>query len=246
MCGICGSVGSRPDAFARAVEAQLDCQRHRGPDAEGYFDGGRGVVAQNRLSIIDLVHGDPPLTNEDGTVGAVLNGEIYNFKALRSELEARGHRFSSTGDTEVLAHLAEDRPPVELAAALDGMFAFAVWDERRERLVLGRDRLGKKPLYYAFTGSGELVFASEIKALFVHPGVSTELDEAALPAYLAMGYVPTPKTFYRGILSLPPGHVLTAPPGRPPLVEPYWEPELVGRDFERDRSVSLEEASGGV
>src|SRR3954453_23305454 len=102
MCGICGSVEARPGARTGAVDAQLACQRHRGPDAEGYFDGGRGVVAQNRLSIIDLVTGDPPITNEAGTIGAVLNGEVYNFQALRNELRAHGHTFATEGDTEVL------------------------------------------------------------------------------------------------------------------------------------------------
>src|SRR3954471_9307367 len=134
MCGICGSVHSRPDLAARAVDSQLACQRHRGPDAEGYFDGERGVVAQNRLSIIDLVTGDPPITNEDGTIGAVLNGEIYNFQALREELRADGHELSTHGDTEVIAHLAERHGAAEIARKLDGMFAFAVWDRQRERL----------------------------------------------------------------------------------------------------------------
>ncbi len=129
---------------------------------------GHATIAQNRLAIIDLVTGDPPITNEDRTVAVVLNGEIYNFRELRRELVARGHEFRSRGDTEVIAHLAEELPPVELARRLDGMFAFAVWDERRGRLVLGRDRLGKKPLYYWCSG-GRLVFGSEIKALFADP-----------------------------------------------------------------------------
>src|SRR3954452_15015386 len=123
MCGISGSVQSAPDAVAHAVDAQLACQRHRGPDAEGWFDGGRGVVAQNRLSIIDRVTGDPPVTNEDASIGAVLNGEIYNFKELRQALRVAGHQLSTEGDTEVLAHLAEDHDPVALARRLDGMFA---------------------------------------------------------------------------------------------------------------------------
>src|SRR3954454_23688255 len=115
MCGISGSVQARPDAVARGVEGQLACQRHRGPDAEGSFDGGRGVVAQNRLSVVDLLTGDPPITNEDGTIGAVLNGEIYNFRKLRSELQANGHDLSTKGDPEGLAHLAEHRGAHEIA-----------------------------------------------------------------------------------------------------------------------------------
>src|SRR3954471_13728493 len=208
MCGICGSVQSRPDAIARAVQAQLACQRHRGPDAKGYFDGAGGVVAQNRLSIIDLVTGDPPITNEDGTIGDVLNGEIYNFQALRSELRANEHHLSTEGDTEVLVHLAEHHGARDIARKLDGMFAFAVWDRRRRRLLLGRDRVGKKPLYY-WRSAGAFVFASEIKGVLAHPAVPCELDERAISAYLGFGYVPTPHTFFEGIKSLPPAHVLT-------------------------------------
>src|SRR5947209_2425625 len=130
MCGICGYVRRTIGADARDVEAQLAAQRHRGPDAAGWFDGGRGMIGQNRLSIIDLVHGDPPITNEDRSVGVVLNGEIYNFRGLRARLQGEGHHFSSDGDTEVIAHLAEECDAVRTARELDGMFAFAVWDQR--------------------------------------------------------------------------------------------------------------------
>jgi asparagine synthase (glutamine-hydrolysing) len=180
-------------------------------------------VAQNRLSIIDLETGDPPITNEDGTVGAVLNGEIYNFRELRAELERAGHRFRTQGDTEVIVHLAEGREAIDVARALDGMFAFAVWDEKRKRLIVGRDRLGKKPLYF-WVSTETFVFGSEIKAILAHPAVSRELDEDALPAYLSFGYVPTPRTFFRGVLSLPPGHVLTVEPGGQPKLTRYWAP----------------------
>ena len=146
MCGISGCVGGRHPASA--VDEQLRRLRHRGPDAEGRFERPGAVVAQNRLAIIDLKTGDPPIHNEDASIGAVLNGEIYNFRALRDELRRDGHELRTRGDTEVIAHLAEDLDPVALARRLDGMFAFAVYDARRERLVLGRDRLGKKPLYY--------------------------------------------------------------------------------------------------
>lgn len=229
MCGICGSVQARADAVTRAVGEQLASQRHRGPDAEGYFSGERGVIAQNRLSIIDLVRGDPPITNEDETVGAVLNGEIYNFRRLREELEGRGHRLGTDGDTEVLAHLAEEHDAVAIARKLDGMFAFAVWDRKRERLTLGRDRVGKKPLYYWCEG-GTFVFASEIKGVLAHPDVRVELDERALSAYLTFGYVPTPDTFFAGIRSLPPAHVLTVEPGAEPRIERYWQLQVPGVD----------------
>src|SRR4051794_30442573 len=189
MCGICGSVDVDPDGATRAVAAQLAVQRHRGPDAEGWFDGGRGVIAQNRLSIIDLVTGDPPIANEDGDIGAVLNGEIYNFRRLREELLRGRHTLSTDGDTEVLCHLAEDHDAVALARKVDGMFAFAIWARNREQLVIGRDRVGKKPLYY-WCSPQTFVFASEIKGLLAHPAVSARLNERAISAYLTFGYVP--------------------------------------------------------
>jgi asparagine synthase (glutamine-hydrolysing) len=229
MCGIAGSVHARAENVSRAVDAQLKSQRHRGPDAEGYFQGGRGVIAQNRLSIIDLVTGDPPIANEDRTIGAVLNGEIYNYSALRDELRGAGHQLSTAGDTEVLVHLAEDQGPVALAKRLDGMFAFAIWDRRRERLMLGRDRMGKKPLYY-WRSPQEFVFASEIKGVLAHPVVPCELDEHAILSYLTFGYVPTPRTFFTGIYSLPPAHVLTLEPGGDPAIERYWRLLVPGLD----------------
>jgi len=246
MCGICGSVQARPDEVTRAIAAQLATQRHRGPDAEGYFEGGRGVIGQNRLSIIDLVTGDPPITNEDKSIGAVLNGEIYNFRELREGLHAAGHRLATDGDTEVLAHLAEDEDPVALARRLDGMFAFAIWDTARERLVLGRDRMGKKPLYY-WRSPGSFVFASEIKGVLAHPDVPCELDENALSAYLTFGYVPTPHTFFAGVKSVPPAHVLTLEPGGEPTTERYWELQVPGVDGAPSTlDLGLEEAAGEV
>jgi asparagine synthase (glutamine-hydrolysing) len=229
MCGIAGAVQARADELVAAVEAQLATQRHRGPDAEGYFDGGRGVIGQNRLSIIDLVTGDPPICNEDRQIGAVLNGEIYNFKTLRGELSASGHRLATDGDTEVLVHLAEDHDARALARKVDGMFAFAIWDRRAERLMLGRDRLGKKPLYY-WRSPSTFVFASELKGVLAHPSVPCELDPAAISAYLTFGYVPTPATFFAGIKSVPPAHVLTLEPGGEPFLERYWELSVPGID----------------
>ncbi len=245
MCGISGSVHAQ-DCDIAGISQQLAAQRHRGPDAEGYFAGGRGVIGQNRLSIIDLVSGDPPITNEDETVGAVLNGEIYNFRALREELGARGHRFFTDGDTEVLAHLAEDHDPVALARRLDGMFAFAVWDRTRERLLLGRDRTGKKPLYY-WRSASHFVFASELKGVLAHPDVPCEPDPRAISAYLTFGYAPTPDTFFAGIKSLPPAHVLSLSPGGEPLIERYWKLPVPGIDGAPPTlDLSLDEASGEV
>jgi asparagine synthase (glutamine-hydrolysing) len=226
MCGICGVAAAQLGDVELLVDAQLEGLHHRGPDARGSFRGRHALIGQNRLAIIDLVTGDPPITNEAGTVAAVLNGEVYNFRELRDELAREGHAFGSQGDTEVLAHLAERLPPVDLARRLDGMFAFAIWDERRGRLVLGRDRVGKKPLFYWHSGD-RLVFGSEIKAVLCDPAVPRRLDRGAIPAYLTFGYVPTPRTFFDGIHSLPPGHVLTFEPGSEPVVESYWEPPLV-------------------
>jgi asparagine synthase (glutamine-hydrolysing) len=242
MCGISGVVGSDPRELEQLVQAQIALLEHRGPDAYGSFTGSGGVIAQNRLAIIDLETGDPPITNEDGTVAVVLNGEIYNFASLRDELAAHGHQFRSHGDTEVIAHLSEEHAPTELARRLDGMFAFAVWDERRKRLVIGRDRVGKKPLYY-WSGGGRLVFGSELKAVLADPSVPRRLDEAAIPAYLTFGYVPTPRTFFEGVRSLPAGHVLTFEPGGEPVLERYWEPPVAGVGATRHVDLSLDEAA---
>src|SRR5207253_8445306 len=146
MCGIAGAFDARGDVDVATVEKQVRTMEHRGPDAYGVFAGGCAVVGQTRLSVIDLVTGDPPVCNETDEIGSVLNGEIYNYRALWSKLQRAGHSLKTTGDTEVLAHLAEDVDPVELCTRLDGMFAFAIADNRRSRLVLGRDRVGKKPL----------------------------------------------------------------------------------------------------
>src|SRR5438067_2107461 len=169
MCGIAGEIHPVSDASS-TVREQLAALRHRGPDAEGAFESARAWVGQTRLAIIDLQRGDPPIANEDGTIGVALNGEIYNYRELHTALTSAGHAFSSDGDTEVIAHLAEDLEPTALARALEGMFAFAVWDQQRERLTLGRDRFGKKPLYYWHDGS-RLIFASEIKSLLANPAV---------------------------------------------------------------------------
>jgi asparagine synthase (glutamine-hydrolysing) len=245
MCGICGVI-SRDHADLDAVaEAQVATMHHRGPDSSGTFRAPYGAISQNRLSIIDLVHGDPPITNEDGATAVVLNGEIYNFRELRAGLTERGHTFGSHGDTEVIAHLAEELAPADLGRALDGMFAFAVWDGRHERLILGRDRVGKKPLFYAFDGI-RLVFGSEIKSIFADPDVPRRLDPEAIPAYLTFGYVPTPRTFFEGVRSLPPGHVLVFEPGGEPVVERYWEPPLADVNAGPHLDLSLEEAAKRV
>ncbi len=232
MCGIAGYVRRTGSADRGLIEKQLQLLEHRGPDASGSFTGTRAVIGQTRLSIIDLDTGDPPISNASGTIGVALNGEIYNFTELRRSLEQAGHTFRTSGDTEVLAHLSEDLGPLELANSLRGMFAFAIWDEGEQSLLLGRDRVGKKPLYY-WHDQTSFVFASEIKALLAHPDVPRDLDTEVIGAYLTFGYVPTPRTFFAGINSLPPGHVLMLGSDGVPTIQPYWEPPLQSFRLER-------------
>jgi asparagine synthase (glutamine-hydrolysing) len=225
MCGICGlaHLDGRPVEPA-LLEEMNDTLYHRGPDSGGtHVDGGVGIAAR-RLSIIDLETGDQPLSNEDGTVTVVQNGEIYNFQELRERLRASGHTFRTKGDTEVLAHLYEERGP-RFAEDLRGMFAIAVWDARRRRLVLARDRFGIKPLYYRLTGSS-LSFASELKALLVQPDFSREIDPDAVDAYLAFSFVPAPLSIFRDARKLSPGHVLVweADRGSEVAIERYAKP----------------------
>jgi asparagine synthase (glutamine-hydrolysing) len=180
---------------------------HRGPDGEGFYhDSGLGL-AHRRLSIIDLGGGAQPLGNEDGSVQVVFNGEIYNFQELRQRLEARGHRFRTNSDTEVLVHLYEEEGD-RLVEHLRGMFAFALWDRRRRRLLLARDRLGIKPLYI-YRDSKKLLFGSELKAILAHPGVDRVVDCEALEDYLALAMVPGRRSIFQRIEKLPPAHVLT-------------------------------------
>jgi asparagine synthase (glutamine-hydrolysing) len=209
------------------------------------FDRSRAWIGQTRLAIIDLQTGDPPISNEDDTIGVALNGEIYNYRELRATLQRRGHTFGTVGDTEVVAHLAEDLDPVALAAELHGMFALAVWDDRRGRLILARDRFGKKPLYY-WTDGARLVFGSEIKSLLMNPHVPRRLHPAAIPAYLSFGYVPTPDTFFEGIHSVPPGHVLVKEPGRELRIERYWKPPVAGVDGLSHVDASMDQAAPHV
>jgi len=210
MCGIAGVLfadPARPSAPA-VLKAMGDAIAHRGPDAEGFWsEPGVGLV-HRRLSIIDLAGGDQPIGNEDGSVQVIFNGEIYNFQELRRGLEAKGHRFRTKSDTEVLVHLYEEHGE-DLVERLRGMFAFALWDRRQRRLLLARDRLGIKPLY-VYRDAEKLLFASEPKAILVYPGVQAAVDPAALEDYLAFGMVPGRRSIFRGVEKLPPGHTLVA------------------------------------
>jgi asparagine synthase (glutamine-hydrolysing) len=207
MCGICGIAsldGGRVDP--EVLSAMNETLFHRGPDSGGtYVDGNVGLAAR-RLAIIDLAGGDQPISNEDGTIWVVQNGEIYNYRQLRTELERRGHRLSTHSDTEVLVHLYEEHGP-RFVERLRGMFAIALWDSRERRLMLARDRFGIKPLYYRLTRNS-LSFGSELKALIRQPGFSRELDLDALDAFLAFSFVPAPMTIFQEARKLPPGNLL--------------------------------------
>jgi asparagine synthase (glutamine-hydrolysing) len=230
MCGICGlaaldGAGPVDRGLLESMNAALV---HRGPDDEGTLLDGPVGLAARRLSIIDLAGGHQPIANEDGTVHVVQNGEIYNYRQLRDELAARGHRFATRCDTEVLVHLYEDRGP-GFVEALRGMFAVAVWDAARRRLVLARDRYGIKPLYWR-AGGGTLAFASELKALLRDPALAREVDLEALEAFLAFNSIPAPLTIFRDARKLPAGHLLTWEPGAAPRVERYARPAPAAAD----------------
>src|SRR3954465_10491360 len=212
MCGICGIVRTDGRVADRDVLAAMSATlRHRGPDSGADAVVGEGGRAARRLAIIDLEGGDQPIANEDGQVVVVQNGEIYNHAELRAELERAGHRFRTPhSDTEVLVHLYEQHGP-RFAERLRGMFAVAVWDSERRRLVLARDRFGIKPLYYRHGAA--FAFASELKALRALPDLSPEVDLDALEAFLAFNAIHGPRTIYREVRKLPPGHVLVREEG---------------------------------
>ena len=245
MCGIAGFVADRDhgDADQAVWSAVLEkmCRviRHRGPDDQGMTLKGPAALGMRRLSIIDLAGGHQPMSGEDGFVTIVFNGEIYNFLELQPLLEAKGHRFQSRSDTEVIVHAYEEFGPscVEL---LRGMFAFAIWDERERKLFLARDRAGKKPLYYGVTSRGTLVFGSELKSLLEHPEIEREIDAQAVDAYFTLGYVPDPLTIFRNIYKLPPGNHLTFEAGRV-SIEQYWDFDFRSPDSRRDEQDYLDE-----
>jgi asparagine synthase (glutamine-hydrolysing) len=209
MCGICGLVaGERERAPDREVLARMSGRLvHRGPDDDGLFCEGPAALAARRLSIIDLAGGHQPIENEDGSAVVVQNGEIYNYRELKRELEGRGHRFATDCDTEVLVHGYEEWGE-GFVERLRGMFAIALWDKRRQRLLLARDRFGIKPLYYRHVDGG-LSFASELKAMLEQPGFSREIDPQAVSAYLAFNSIPAPLTIFKEARKLPPGHLLS-------------------------------------
>lgn len=236
MCGITGAVWTEPRLAldAPALRRMTEALRHRGPDDEGAhleackLRPGRPTIpgvalGHRRLAIIDIAGGHQPMANEDGSVWVVFNGEIYNFPELRRRLEGAGHRFRTAGDTETILHLYEDEGP-EFLDHLVGMFALALWDERRGQLLLARDRLGQKPLYYRHE-PGRLLLGSELKSLLEAPGVPRRIDPGALDAYLTYQYVPHPRTIFEGICKLPPGCFALYRNDRLE-VRPYWRPDF--------------------
>jgi asparagine synthase (glutamine-hydrolysing) len=231
MCGIAGQI--RTDGACvdpDLLMSMCDALAHRGPDSRGiHCDGAVGLGIQ-RLRVIDLDTGDQPIFNEDRSIAVVLNGEIYNYRQLRNDLRSRGHRLATEGDTEVIAHLYEERGP-ECVRALHGMFAFALWDDNRKRLLLARDRLGKKPLYYC-KDSTRISFASELAALLRDESINRNIDPDAIDGYFAYKYVPPPLTAYRDVKALPPAHTLICESGAT-ITERYWKLRY-DRQVERD------------
>lgn len=223
MCGICGIFNHNQEPIEQAILKRMtDAIAHRGPDGEGYYcDNGVGLGFR-RLAIIDLNTGDQPIFSENRQIVTIFNGEIYNYRNLRQELEAAGHVFSTQTDTEVLVH-GYEQWGIDFVHKLRGMYAFALWD--KHRLILVRDRMGQKPLYYA-QWDEHFVFASEIKAILSHSSARRALNCDALPEYLSLGYILPPNTLFEGIYKLPPGSILILEHGKNPVVREYWSPSL--------------------
>ena len=243
MCGIVGmfDLRNRGPVDRDLLARMNDVLHHRGPDDSGlHFAPGIGL-GHRRLSIIDLSPlGHQPLFNEDGSVCVTFNGEIYNFPALVEELQARGHKFRSRCDTEVIVHAWEEWQE-DCVQHFQGMYAFAVWDERQQTLFLARDRFGEKPLYYAELAGGLFIFGSELKALLLHPALRREIDPQAVEDYFSYGYIPDPRTIYRGVFKLPPAHSLTLRRGAP-LAAPraYWDVAFQASDRRSESEIGAE------
>ncbi|MEM7316842.1 MAG: asparagine synthase (glutamine-hydrolyzing), partial [Planctomycetota bacterium] len=235
MCGIAGIISnSATNDLQNTLQRMTDAIVHRGPDEAGFYVHQRVGLGMRRLSIIDVQGGQQPISNETGDVQVVSNGEVYNHRDLRKSLLDAGHRLESHTDTEVIAHLYEDKGP-ECFRDMRGMFGTAIWDERNQQLVLGRDRLGKKPLYYAFSSNGQFLFGSEIKSLLAADASLGEPDFTRLAEYLQFGYLHEPNTFYRRIFKLPAGHYGILKDGQF-QIRSFWD-----LDFQVDESRSWED-----
>ena len=240
MCGIAGLVAlGEGDSRVSEVTALRMAARlsHRGPDGVRAFHDGRCSLGHSRLEVIDLETGDQPMANEDGSLHVVFNGEIYNFQELRRELQSAGHEFRTRSDTEVILHGYEEWGEA-VVERLDGMFAFGLWDGPRQRLLLARDRAGKKPLF-VYRDDRVLAFGSEIKAIFEVEGLDGDLRPQAFPLYLAYGYVPAPATFYKRVHKLPPATTLVLERDAEPREARYWKldfsPVSIGRTEAEER-----------
>ena len=226
MCGIAGIFNTRNEDIPQIelINRMTDAITHRGPDESGVHLEPGLALGHRRLSVIDIASGQQPLFNADRSAAIVFNGEIYNFMQLRPELEALGYRFTTNSDTEVILH-AWQAWGSQCVQRLRGMFAFAIWDQKRRHLFLARDRLGIKPLYYALLPNGHFVFGSELKALLPHPALPRERDPIAIEDYFAYGYIPEPRTIFSGVRKLPPGHTLLIEKGQTllPRTNQYWD-----------------------
>jgi asparagine synthase (glutamine-hydrolysing) len=219
VCGIVGFTHQNRSVDRRVIEGATSCLIHRGPDQQGVYESGDISLGAVRLTIIDLISGEQPMRSEDGDTTLVYNGEVYNHRELRSELESRGHRFATNSDTEVVLHAFLEWD-VDCFPRMRGMFALAIWCESRKRLVLARDRVGIKPLYFSRKGD-DVYFSSELKGILHHPDIERRLSLEGLNCYLRVNYVPSPFTLIEGVEKLPPGHTLTWQRGRT-TIEPYW------------------------
>ncbi len=226
MCGILGQINCRTKIDPSCFSSMLNTLSHRGPDGEGcyYFSGGCSALGHRRLAVIDLTeNGKQPMSNEDGSIWITCNGEIYNYKELREILQAKGHRFASRSDTEVIVHGYEEWGE-ECVHRLRGMFAFGIWDSNRNQLLLARDHFGIKPLYY-YQDPAQLIFASELKAIIACPQVQRKINTHALCDFFFYRYIPSPRTIWEGMFKLPPASLLTFREGRS-TVRRYWEPSF--------------------
>ncbi len=236
MCGIAGILEFGRDARADSAALREMCQiiQHRGPDDDGFYTDGPVGIGMRRLSIVDLATGHQPISNEDGAITIVFNGEIYNHLSLREQLVARGHTYRTHSDTETVVHLYEEYGR-DCVQHLRGMFAFAIWDRNKKALFIARDRLGIKPLYYKLTPA-RLLFGSEIKVLLTHGSIRPEFDRAALPEFLAFGYLSGGDTFYSGIRKLLPGHTMEIGLDGKPQIRQYWDLDVSSTHESRDQS----------
>ncbi|MBC7636731.1 MAG: asparagine synthase (glutamine-hydrolyzing), partial [Acetobacteraceae bacterium] len=240
MCGLAGLLHSSSDGEVdtRVLRAMTNALAHRGPDGDGFHTEPGLGLGHRRLAIIDPTGGEQPMFNEDGSVVIVFNGMIYNYRELMVELQALGHVFRTKCDTETIIHAWEEWG-TDCLARLHGFFAFALWDRNRQSLFLARDRLGKKPLHYAFTKNGDFAFASEIGALAAVPGIDRRMVPEAIEDFFTYGYIPDPLTIYTGILKLPAAHCLLLQRGMP-ITKPrcYWRPRTDG--------LAIDEADAGA